>query len=124
MVGRPATGTGRAGLNFRPEDDLIDPLDFLILGTLPNEGEMFAGAYPDGKTSNQLSEELFEGRVKPSTIGPRMNALHYHGLVNKSKGIGTSGRHIYQRTAKGIKVHEEWLEKRPSPETNGSGDHE
>ena len=122
MVGRPATASSKAGLNFTPEDDLIEPLDYLILGVLPDQGTMFAGAYLDGKTSKQLSEELFEGKIKASTIGPRMNALHYHGLVNKSKGIGTSGRYIYQRTARGIAVHREWANKQAAK--NESGDHE
>ena len=107
MAGRPK-GPGK-GINFDPAADLIDPLDYLILGALPEEGTMIAGAYPDGRTSKQLSRELFRGEVTPSQIGPRMNALVYHSLVIKKKGIGVNGAFIYQRTPKGDEVYDKWV---------------
>jgi len=107
MAGRPK-GPGR-GINFDPNADLIEPLDYLILGALPKEGEMIAGAYPDGRTSKQISRELFNGEVTPSQIGPRMNALVYHACIVKKKGIGTSGAYIYQRTPKGEEVYAKWV---------------
>jgi hypothetical protein len=107
MAGRPK-GPGK-GINFDPAADLIDPLDYLILGALPEEGTMIAGAYPDGRTSKQLSRELFNSEVTPSQIGPRMNALVYHSLVVKKKGIGVNGAFIYQRTPKGDEVYDKWV---------------
>ena len=107
MAGRPK-GPGK-GINFDPAADLIDPLDYLILGALPEEDTMIAGAYPDGRTSKQLSRELFNSEVTPSQIGPRMNALVYHSLVVKKKGIGVNGAFIYQRTPKGDEVYDKWV---------------
>jgi len=106
MAGRkPGIGSG---LNFDPDADLVEPIDFLILGALPEEGSIFAGAYPDGRTSKQLSKELFDGQIRAGQIGPRMNALVYHGCAVKRKGIGVGGAHIYQRTEKGKRTFEEW----------------
>jgi hypothetical protein len=107
MVGRPK-GPGK-GINFDPNADLVDPLDYLLLGALPEEGTMIAGAYPDGRTSKQLARELFSGEITPSQIGPRMNAMVYHALVTKKKGIGVSGAFIYQRTQKGNDVYDKWV---------------
>lgn len=106
----------KKGLNFNPDAELIDPFDYQILGALPKQGEMFAGAYLDGRTSNQLSKELYDGAVTPSQIGPRMNALVYWGFAVKSKGIGTNGRHIYQRTPAGDDRLTAWLNKGRSSE--------
>jgi hypothetical protein len=107
MAGRPK-GPGR-GINFDPAADLVDPGDYMILGALPEEGTLIAGAYPDGRTSKQLARELFEGQLRPQQIGPRMNALVYHGLALKKKGIGTGGASIYQRTSKGDEVYDKWV---------------
>ena len=112
--------TPKKGLNFDPEAELVDPFDYLILGELPHEDELFAGAWPDGRSSKQLARDLFDGRITPSKIGPRMNALTHHGLVVKKKGMGTNGAQIYQRTDKGTALHKEWLKKQPAAAAEGS----
>lgn len=112
--------TATKGMNFDPDAELVDPLDYLIIGALPDDGAMFAGAWPEGRTSKQLSKELFDGQLAPTQFGPRMNALRHHGLIVKKKGVGTSGAAIYQRTPKGVKLHKQWLAKQPAK----SGDHE
>lgn len=110
----------KAGMNFNPDDDLVAPLDYMLLGGLPEAGTLIAGAYPDGRTSKQLSNELFNGQVGAGKIGPRFNALIYHGLAVKVKGVGTLGALVYQRTPAGTKLHKEWLAAQPVPEKEGS----
>lgn len=94
--------------NFDPKAALIDPMDYKILGFLPEEGATFNDAYPIGGTSKQVENEVFGGAIPATTIGPRMNVLRYHGLIIQFKGMGTKGAHQYQRTAAGKELFEKW----------------
>ena len=115
--------TAKRGQNFDPDSDLIDPLDYLLIGGLPEVGTLIAGAYPDGRTSKQLSHELFKGEISAGKIGPRMNALTHHGFITKRKGVGTMGAHMYQRTSAGTTLHQTWLKDKTAAASEG-GDRE
>ena len=105
--------------SLNPVTDLVDPLDYLILGGLPNEGELIAGAWPDGRSSKQLSRELFDGAITPGKIGPRLNMLSRFGFTVKRKGMGQAGL-VHQRTPAGEKFYKEWLSKQPAAAAEGS----
>lgn len=101
----------REGRNFDPNAELVDPLDYRVLGFLKEQGTLFAGAYPDANTAKQISTEEFGGQIPTTMLGPRLNALIHHKLVVGLKGIGTAGSQMYQRTAEGKRVFEEWQAK-------------
>jgi len=94
-----------------PLDFVIDPLDYQILDMLPPEGTLIFGAYPDGKTSQEIAQSpsVAEGKMPSSQIGNRMTVLgNKLGWVVKKKGIGTSNKHVWQRTKQGEKALHKW----------------
>lgn len=82
----------------------VEPLDWMILEILPDEGAMVFNAYPDGRTTKQISDQKFGGNITPGQIGSRLVLLGYEGLVIDKKAVGTSGYVVYQITAKGRKA--------------------
>jgi len=89
-------------------DLIIDPLDYLILDLLPIEGTLHFGAYPVGLAAYEIQPKLAEGQVKITTISSRLRVMGAEGWVVKQKGIGTSGKHVWQRTAAGDKALHKW----------------
>jgi len=90
---------------------LVEPMDYMIIGHLNDEGTMFAGAYPLAHTTTQVSRDVFNKQIPATLIGPRMNSLTIQGLVIQVKVPGNLGKNAYQRTQKGKHVYEEWSRK-------------
>jgi len=99
---------------------LVDPLDYILLGFLPDEGSMFAELYPLGETVQNLKAKLTpeqQKAIKTSSISNRMRIMHLMGLVvKKDKGLDTGGNAIWQVTPKGKDVLKKWKEAK-----NGHG---
>lgn len=91
-------------------DLLIDPLDFQVLDVLPIEGTLHFGAYPVGKTAKEVQHEqtVGEGQMTIGTITSRLRFLNVMGWAVKSKGIGTGGRNVWQRTKLGEQELTKW----------------
>ena len=93
--------------------DLVEPLDYLILELLPEEGELVMGYYPLTKTTRQLQKEKFAD-FSPGEMAGCMKRLSLQSLVVR---VRTRGRkqssYGYQRTAKGKELYEEWKKKQP-----------
>jgi len=90
---------------------LVEPMDYMILGHLNDEGTMFANAYQLAHTATQLSRDVFSSAITPQVIGPRMNSLKTQGLVVGVKVPGNLGKNAYQRTMTGKKIYEDWSRK-------------
>ena len=95
----------------RGDDVMVDPMDYVLLDNLVPVGTMFAGAYPDGPTSRDLSERLFEGKVPPNQIAPRLRILHMFGLCVHANRRGVNDK-VWQITSEGRRVVERWKEKK------------
>lgn len=92
-----------------PEVELIDPLDYLILAELPIEGTMAFGVYPEGKVAQQVRAVIAEGQLSIEAISQRLRYMHRTcGYVKASKGLGTSGKNVWQRTKQGEVVLNKW----------------
>lgn len=93
----------------RGDEVLVDPMDYVILGSLPPEGTLFAGAYPEGRAVKSLAGELFGGQLTSQEIAVRMRILRVLGLVVSA---GRRGVHdlVWQITPKGKHTLEEWKE--------------
>lgn len=110
---------GLAVKSQRGEYKLIDPLDYIILSLLPNEGEMFAGLYPLGETVIALVSKLrsdvpkeAQKIVKSSMISSRIRVLNMQNLiVGKQTAVATSQGQVWQRTEKGREVLKQWEAK-------------
>jgi hypothetical protein len=89
------------------KDLLIEPLDFLILEKLPAEGTLIFSAYPDGKSSEELSQTVAEGNFTTLELSTRLRVLHKaHAVVTqRSFATKTKTRVVWQRT----KLGEQWL---------------
>lgn len=103
------------------EYTLLDPLDYLVLEKLHEEGEMFAGLYPLGDSSQAVTKkfDLPKGaELSPHTVAVRLRALSVQGLAVFHTSIpGAGGSAIWQRTKKGKSMYKEWAERR----SNGHG---
>lgn len=88
--------------------EMVEPLDYLILDMLPNEGTLFAGAYPSGKSVSELKREIGEGQISSGTFSRRLQAMSEEDLVVVKKGVGTNGDRIWQATPRGRNVVERW----------------
>lgn len=100
----------------RGEYTLLDPLDYLILEKLIDEGETFAGLYPLGDVVNTVTKKFVLPKgmeLKTSTVGVRLRTLAAQGLTVSHTGVpGSNGQAIWQRTKTGKKLYREWKERR------------
>lgn len=100
---------------------LVDPLDYLILGALPDEGELVMGYYPFAKTVQQLAKENLPGMKGSQLVGP-IRRLLIQDLIKRVATRNTR-ENAYQRSMKGKELFEKWEQeqaKRP-PDMSGDG---
>jgi len=98
--------------------DMVDPLDYLILGVLPEEGSLVLGAYPDGKESFTIGKEALNDAVSPNIIGRRLGVMHAEALVVKVRAPKTKTGFTWQRTAAGKAVFQDWKSKKEADNGN------
>lgn len=105
---------GQKAANFaeslaKGEYQLVEPLDYIILSHLPDEGELVMGYYPYAKSAKQLVRDDMPGLKGPMLIGP-IRRLAIQGLIVRV--VTRSVReNAYQRTKLGKKMYEEWARK-------------
>lgn len=91
---------------------LVDPLDYLLLQMLPDEGSIFAGLYPNGETVENMRTKFTPEQRKAitsSTISTRIRVMSLLGLVvSKHRGSNTRGRLVWQITPAGKDVLKKW----------------
>jgi hypothetical protein len=96
-------------MTVKPETNLVEPLDFLILDLLPPEGTTAFGVYPDGQTAASLSKQIGEGRLKTSTFSTRLRVLKLMDYTTSKRGIsGATKGQVWQRTEAGEKALHRW----------------
>lgn len=96
----------------RGEFNLVEPLDYLILEKLPEQGSLFGGLFPLGETVANIAKNLpkLEGKMFPSDIvTSRVRSMQLQGLTLHTKGA-TSTR-IWQRTPRATQLFNAWKEK-------------
>jgi hypothetical protein len=85
----------------RGDYTLVEPLDLIILESLPNEGTLFVGLYPLGETAGNISKAKLEGKIPVSVVARRLGTLRQQGLVVKKQAIGQGANEknvVWQRT--------------------------
>lgn len=101
------TDARRKGNYVRVTDrppDLVDPLDYLILKELPDEGELIGNYYPLAATVKNLARRTFP-ELTPAKLSGRVRSLEIVGLT-LSVSLGTDKG--WQRTKEGKEVYEAW----------------
>lgn len=94
-----------------PETWMIEPLDFMIIDTLPDEGTN-VGLYQVGETIRQLRKKLGEGNISTGSLAARVRLLGQAGLTRQVRMVGTSGTLAYQKTVRGKEVLEAWQQRK------------
>ena len=96
---------------------LVDPLDFLLLEELPDEGTTVGGLYQVGESVQSLAKKFTQRSgvdLTTTLIASRMVSLKYHGLSRGVKMLGRNrGGNAWQRTVFGKEVAEEWRRNHP-----------
>lgn len=96
----------------RGEYQVIDPIDYILLGLLPNVGEIFAGLYPMGETVTNLREKFTPEQQKHVTstfLSSRMRVMHIQELCAPTyAGQATNGKMVWQRTKAGETLYKKW----------------
>lgn len=101
---------------------LIEPLDYMILDKLPDEGTTMGGIYPLGASVANLVK-LFKketGQDVPSGVfSGQLRSMHMQKLAVKVKvtGIG-SAAFAWQRTKEGKKLLNKWKERNSGESRN------
>lgn len=96
----------------RGDYQLIEPLDYLILGHLQSEGTLFANLYPLGNTAADIAENKFDKQLTVGQVSQRLRSMNTQGLVVLVlSGIGMGGKKVWQRTAKGEQIYKAWKER-------------
>lgn len=94
----------------------VEPLDYLILDELPEEGEMVAGLYQLGTTVLSLRKKHPFEQLTGDQLSARVRVMAGAGYTRQVTMIGTSGKGAWQRTKAGSKALSVWKEKQ-------NGDH-
>jgi hypothetical protein len=100
--------------NAEGDYDLIEPLDYLILAEMQEEGTLMGGYYPLATNATALKKRFPE--LTSSLISTRLRVLHLQGLVVATKtptteGSKRSSRQAWQRTKKGKELVEAWQQR-------------
>lgn len=99
----------------RGEYQLSVPFDYLVLGFLPEEGTLFAELFPLGENVGNLHKKFSpeqQKAIKPTDIGTRLRILREQGLaVAVYSGTSERGKKVWQRTATGTKIYNDWKAK-------------
>lgn len=91
---------------------LVEPLDYLLMDQLPDEGTNVGGMYQLGATVNKLGEAF---PVGSNVLSGRLRALSMGGLVRKIRMVAEArGRdYAWQKTVFGKEVLEKWKAQQP-----------
>jgi hypothetical protein len=103
----------------RGEFTLVEPLDYLILEKLPEEGTLFAGLYPLGETVANISKNLpkVNGKTFPSTVVTnRIRSMQAQGLTTDTRGA--TATRIWQRSRHASQLFKTWKEKQSGSSTS------
>jgi len=103
----------------RGDYDLIEPLDYMILDALPDEGELVMNYYPLAASSNQLIKEKFKG-MTAGQIGSSLSRMRIQGLTVKVKTRSVR-EYGYQRTKVGKQLLDKWKASRAPDMSGGKG---
>lgn len=109
-----------AELNAKGEYQLVDPLDYIIIGHLPDEGELVMGYYPYAKTAKQLVRDDMPGLKGSMLVGPIRRLLEQKLIVRA--GSRSVRENAYQRTPLGKKLYDEWASKNKGAGTKSAPD--
>ena len=100
--------TKRDGTARPRELQMVDPLDYLILQELPEEGAQ-AGLIPLGITTKHLRKMgKFDGLSSDLLSGRLRNMAHY-GVTKTVNLVPVSAGKGFQITEKGQRLLDEWL---------------
>lgn len=102
----------------RGEYTLVEPLDYMILDFLHEDGQMFAGLYPLGDTVQGLHKKFTkeqQAALPAVSLSSRLRVMNIQGLVIiKYSGVSAGGKMIWQRTKAGTGVVKKWKEEKKS----------
>lgn len=104
------TGTPVPDLEH-PENWMIEPLDYMILDILPDEGTN-VGLYQVGETTNNTRKKLGVSKITTGSLVARMRMLHAAQYIRQVRMVGTSGTIAYQKTKRGKEILTAWQSKR------------
>ena len=90
---------------------LVDPLDYLILQELPDEGELMGGYYPVAETVKNLRKTKFP-QLDVNLLTGRVRGMGIYGLTVKVNLAGGAG---WQITKKGKEVLAAWQQQQNKP---------
>ena len=98
-----------AQLNAEGEYSLVEPLDYLILAELQEEGTLMGGYYPLATHVKALHKH-FKKELPITMLSARLRVLHQQKLAVP---VGASSQRIsgWQRTAKGKELVEAWQQE-------------
>lgn len=95
--------------------DLVEPLDYMIIDLLPNDGELVMGYYPFAKTPRHLQEEKFK-ELSVAEIAGCLKRLSLQDLVARVRTRGAR-EYGYQRKPQAVKLLREWKANQPKSKT-------
>ena len=117
MAGRKRSGPYKSAAQRVAEGklELVDPLDYLILEALPDEGTMLGGFIPLGETVRSLKTTTFKALPRAAdTLGGRLRAMEVYGMTKSVVMPGESRG--WQKTKLGKKTLAAWRAKNPAKE--------
>lgn len=90
----------------------VQPLDFLILEKLPEEGTQFGGLYQLGETTRSVEKALREehpafAEIPSTNLHSRFTSMNQAGLLHKVKALGREGS-AWQRSQLGEEALKLW----------------
>lgn len=91
---------------------LVEPLDYLIMDTIQDEGTMLGEFYPLGTTVRDLVQNQFKG-LDSDMISGRLRAMEQYGLTQHVQMPGARG---WQTTKMGQEWLTEWKRNRNGKE--------
>lgn len=94
--------------NAKGEYRLVEPLDYLILEQLQDEGELFAGYYPLATVAATMRKEHFP-ELPMNIIATRLRMLNMQELAVPIQTVGS--KYGWQRTKKGKELMEAWRQQ-------------
>jgi hypothetical protein len=105
----PRTRESLAEINARGEYSLVEPLDYMILAQLQDEGTLMGGYYPLADSPAQLRKKHFP-ELTVTLLTVRLRVMHMQELVKivNTAGTRSSG---WQRTSKGKELVEAWQQQ-------------
>lgn len=90
---------------------MIEPLDFLIIKNLPDEGTN-VGLYQIGETTRKLHANLGPDKISVGSLSARVSTLVAVGFARPVNMVGTAGTRAYQKTKLGKEVLETWQQQK------------